>query len=115
MSKLASEREHPQFTIYPEEAAIPGYQRAWVWGVAALAILLCGLAAGWLFGAAGNHHAGSAPPSGARSADSGALLVRQEAVNGQLRERITRLEQALAGDACGPAALEALTRTTGKP
>lgn len=115
MNKLASEQEHPQFTIYPEEAAIPGYQRAWVWGVAALAILLCGLAAGWLFGAAGNHHAGSAPRSALRSVDGDALRVRQEAVNGQLRERITRLEQALAGDACGPAALEALTRTTGKP
>ena len=114
MSKLASEQEHPQFTIYPKEAAIPGYQRAWVWGVAALAILLCGLAAGWLFGG-GEQRAASDPPSGARSADSGALLVRQEAVNGQLRERITRLEQALAGDACGPAALEAWTRTTGKP
>ncbi len=114
MNKLASEQEHPQLTIYPEEAAIPGYQRAWVWGVAALAILLCGLAAGWLF-AGGEQRAASDPPSGARSADSGALLVRQEAVNGQLRERITRLEQALTGDACGPAALEALTRTTGKP
>jgi hypothetical protein len=114
MSKLASEQEHPQFTIYADKAAIPAYQRAWVWGVTALAILLCGLAAGWLF-AGGERRAASDPPSGARSADSGALLVRQEAVNGQLRERITRLEQALAGDACGPAALEALTRTTGKP
>ena len=114
MSKLASEQEHPQLTIYPEEAAIPGYQRAWVWGVAALAILLCGLAAGWLFAGGALLPAGE-QPAGARSADSGALRVRQEAVNGQLRERITRLEQALTGDACGPAALEALTRTTGKP
>ena len=109
-----SEREHPQFTIYPEEAAIPAYQRAWVWGVAALAILLCGLAAGWLFGG-GEQRAASDLPFAAHFADGDALRVRQETINGQLRERITRLEQALAGDACGPAALEALTRTTGKP
>lgn len=109
-----SEREHPQFTIYPEEAAIPGYQRAWVWGVAALAILLCGLAAGWLFGG-GEQRAAADPPSAARVADGDASRVRQETINGQLRERIARLERALAGDACGPAALEALTASAGKP
>ena len=45
--------EQEQCTVYAAETAIPRYQRAWVWGVAALAILLCGLAAGWLIEAAG--------------------------------------------------------------
>lgn len=106
-----SEREHPQFTVYADEAAIPRYQRAWIWGVASLAILLCGLAAGWLFG--GAERLASDPRSAIRSGD--ASLARQEAVNGQLRERIARLERALAGDACGPAALETLTRDVRKP
>ncbi|MBL8253921.1 MAG: hypothetical protein JNJ76_09995 [Candidatus Competibacter sp.] len=48
------------------------------------------------------------------STDEQALLIRQEAVNEQLRERIARLERALASDACGPAALEALLQDTGK-
>jgi hypothetical protein len=106
-----NERKHAQYMVYPDEAAIPRYQRAWVWGVAALAILLCGIAAGWLF-------AGASPPSwpgGARSRDAGlvdgaALLARREADNERLRQRIAGLEQALAGDACAPAALKALAR-----
>ncbi len=106
------EREHPQFTVYADEAAIPRYQRAWIWGMASLAILLCGLVAGWLFGGA-ERRAGSDPRSAIRSGD--ATLAQQEAVNGQLRERIARLERALAGDACGPAALETLTRDVRKP
>lgn len=108
-----SEQRHAQFAIYAEETAIPRYQRAWVWGVAALLILLCGLAAGWLFGA--SNGAGHAPPAEAGSYSSVAestLLARQEDVNAQLRQRITQLEQALAGDACGPAALKALTQNT---
>lgn len=109
-----SEPEHSQYAIYAEEAAIPGYQRAWVWGVAALAILLCGLVAGWLFGAGGNPVAGDLRAV-ARPVDGDGLLARQEAVNGLLRERIARLERALAGDACGAAALEALAETTEKP
>lgn len=110
-----TEQEHPQFTVYADEAAIPRYQRAWVWGMVALAILLCGLAAGWLFGGAEKSHASSDLRSAIRSVDGDALLARQEAINGQLRERIAQLEQALAGDACGPAALETLTRGAREP
>ena len=59
-------QEQGQFTIYAAEAAIPRYQRAWVWGLAALAILLCGLVAGWY-----KHGAGAGfrdgPPSLHRS------------------------------------------------
>jgi hypothetical protein len=100
-------QEQGQFTIYPAEAAIPRYQRAWVWGLAALAILLCGLAAGWLSRGAGAGFR-DGPPSAARAVDGAALLARQEAANDELRERIARLEQVLRGDACAPAALEAL-------
>ena len=103
MSRQAQE----SFTIYAVETAIPAYQRAWVWGLAALAILLCGLAAGWLIGGAG-----AALRDGARSGihamDGAALLAQREAANRELRERIARLEQALHGDPCAPAALEAL-------
>lgn len=109
-------QEHAQFTVYAEEAAIPRYQRAWVWGVAALAVLLCGIVAGWLFGGAGSD-AGSDLRLAGRSMelDGMALLAQQEAVNEHLRERIARLEQALDGDACGPAALEALTQGARNP
>lgn len=99
-----SKQESAQFTIYEAEAMIPGHQRAWVWGMAALAILLCGLAAGWLVGGALNPS-----PLGAAATDSAALLTRQEAINRQLRERIAGLEQALGSDVCGPAALKALS------
>jgi hypothetical protein len=40
--------------------------------------------------------------------DGAVLLAQREAANDELRERIARLEQALRGDACAPAALEAL-------
>jgi hypothetical protein len=109
-----TKQEYAQFTVYADETAIPSYQRAWVWGVAALAILLCGIAAGWLFGGTGND-AGSGRRSTLPSVDGPALLARQEAVNGQLRDRIARLEQALGGDACGPAALEALIQSARNP
>ena len=98
-----TQQEYPQFTIYDAQQAIPGYQRAGVWGGAALAILLCGLAAGWLFGGAQI----ISPGSGA-SLDGAALLPRQNADNAQLRARIAGLEQALSGDICAPAALKAL-------
>ncbi|HRD67557.1 MAG TPA: hypothetical protein PKY50_15540 [Candidatus Competibacter sp.] len=109
-----TEKERAQFAVYADEAAIPRYQRAWVWGMASLAILLCGLAAGWLFGNAGSD-SGRDPPSAVRFVDGDALLARQEAVNRQLQERIARLEQALANDACGPMALEALTQNARDP
>ena len=98
-----TQQKFTQFTIYEAEAMIPGHQRAWVWGTAALAILLCGLAAGGLLGSVLNPS-----PFGASTTDSAALLTRQEAINRQLRERIAGLEQALASDVCGPAALKAL-------
>jgi hypothetical protein len=101
-------QEQEQFTIYAAEAAIPRYQRAWVWGLAALAILLCGLAAGWLMGGSGTDLRGGVPSGGIRMVDGAVLLAQREAANDELRERIARLEQALRGDACAPAALEAL-------
>ena len=99
--------EQEQFTVYAAETAIPRYQRAWVWGVAALAILLCGLATGWLIGGAESGVPFRAL-SNIRVVDGAALLTRQEAANDELRRRIARLEQALRSDACAPAALEAL-------
>ena len=106
-----NQQKQEQFTVYAAEAAIPRYQRAWVWGLAALAILLCGLVAGWLIGGAG-----AALWDGARSSvhavDGAALLARQEAANDELRARIARLEQALRSDPCAPAALEALPPTS---
>lgn len=105
-------QEQEQFVVYATETAIPRHQRAWVWGLAALVILLCGLAAGWLVG--GTRASGF--PSEARAdihaVDGTALLARREAVNDELRKRIARLEQALRGDACAPAALEALQPTS---
>ncbi len=98
-----TKQESAQFTMYEAEAMIPGHQRAWVWGTVALAILLCGLAAGWLISGAL-----ISPQPGMAVTDSSALLARQETINQQLRERIAGLEQALGGDVCGPAALKAL-------
>ena len=104
-----NQQKQEQFMVYAAEAAIPRYQRAWVWGLAALAILLCGLAAGWLVGGAGAALRDGAPPGNSiRLVDGAALLARQEAANDELRARIARLEQALRGDPCAPAALEAL-------
>ena len=102
-----AEQKHAQFTVYAAEAAIPRYQRAWVWGTMALVILWCGAIAGWLLG-------GAMPPqliAGGQPADGignrAALLTQQEAVNAQLRERIARLEQALGGEVCTSTALKA--------
>lgn len=100
-------QQQEQFTVYNAEAAIPRHQRAWVWGLAALAILLCGLAAGWLLGGTGTGF-GDGTPSGIGVVDGTTLLARQEAANDELRERIAHLEQVLRGDVCTPAALEAL-------
>ena len=108
------ERQHPQFTIHAAEATIPRYQRAWVWGVVALVILLCGIVAGWLSSGTvpGLRHNIQPNP---QLATDGTALARQRAVNERLHARIVRLEQALAGDACSPEALEALTRSRREP
>lgn len=110
-----TKQEHAQFTVYADEAAIPRYQRAWVWGVAALAILLCGLAAGWLFADGDHFYSGRDRRSAIRSVNGDALLAQQEAVNQQLRERISRLERALNRDVCESGALEALAPGTRDP
>lgn len=102
-----AEQEHLQFTVYAAEAAIPRYQRAWVWGTAALVVLLCGAVAGWLLRSAPPLRFGVQPADSV--ADQAAPLARQEAINAQLRERIAQVEQALSGDVCAPAALKALT------
>lgn len=107
------ESKNAHFTIYPAEALIPRYQRAWVWGLAALVILLCGVAAGWLFRRAAFPPVEAGRPVPARLVDGAALLDRQKAVNARLSERIAGLEQVLAGDACAPAAHEALTQDAG--
>lgn len=92
-------QEHGQFTLYAAEAAIPRYQRAWVWGTAALVILLCGAVAGAAL-------SGIAPLRRAFPAlSTDAALAEQEQINARLRERMARLEQALGGDPCAPAAL----------
>lgn len=104
-------QEYAQFTLYDAETAIPRYQRAWVWGTAALMILCCGAVAGWLLGGLLAAHSSVGADMGA--VDKAALLARQEAINEQLRERIAGLEQALAGGVCDPAALKALTSDVG--
>ena len=103
-----AEQMHSSFTVYTAEAAIPGYQRAWVWGTVMLAVLLCGTLAGWLLSGVLSPQSisGIQPTSG--MADGAALLTEQEAVNAQLRERISQLEQALGGDVCASTALKAL-------
>lgn len=106
-----TKQEHPSFTVYTAEAAIPRYQRAWVWGLGALAVLLCGIVAGWLFGQASSHLSARAWSEGGREVDQTALLAPQEAINRQLRQRIAAAEQALAGDVCAPAATQALTQS----
>lgn len=110
--------QHTQFKIYTDEAKIPGYQRAWVWGTVAMAILLCGLAAGWLFSHSGvgtSSQIDTTLNTSAISATKAAeWLAQQEAVNRQLQERISQLERVLAGgDSCGPTALEALAPSAG--
>ena len=95
----------PEQIVYTTEAAIPGYQQAWVWGSAALAILLCGAVAGWLF-------KNSSAPTMSNTANSATLLAEQEAVNAQLREHIAQLEAALAGDVCSSAARKALAASS---
>jgi hypothetical protein len=48
-------------------------------------------------------------------ADGTTLLIQQEAVNAQLRERITQVQQALDGDVCSPAAAKALNPDLARP
>jgi hypothetical protein len=100
-------QEQGQFTLYAAEAAIPRYQRASVWGWAALTILCCGLTVGWLLGGAWVGF-GEGTPFVTRSMDRDVLLTRQQSVNEELRTRIARLDQALHGDVCSAAALDAL-------
>ncbi|CDI04011.1 hypothetical protein BN873_770044 [Candidatus Competibacter denitrificans Run_A_D11] len=106
------DEEHTQFKIYADEAKIPGHQRAWVWGAVAMAILLSGLAVGWLLsgGVGASSQLGTgANTSAVSAAEAAAWLAQQETVNQQIQERISRLEQVLAeSDPCGPVALEAL-------
>ena len=109
------ERQRPQFTIHAAEATIPRYQRAWVWGVVALAILLCGIVAGWLLSGTVSGRRPGIQPNSSQLATDGTALARQQAVNERLHARIVRLEQALVGDACGPEALEAMTRSRREP
>lgn len=111
--------EHTQFKIYADEAKIPGHQRAWVWGAVAMTILLSGLAAGWLLSGGGvgasSQLGTGANASAVSAAEAAAWLAQQETVNQQIQERISRLEQALAGsDPCGPIALEALRPSADK-
>lgn len=108
-----SEQDHGQFTVYVEESAIPGYQRAWVWGAAAALILLCGLIAGWLF-SRGTQPLSTMQDSAGLTRAS-ALLTQQERVNAGLRERIARLERAASTDPCGPLALEELSPALRNP
>jgi hypothetical protein len=101
-------QEHSQFTIYDAETAIPRHQRAWVWGVVALIILFCGAVTGWLLSSLWTVDPSADPSAGSDAAAIGstALLARQEAVNQQLRERIVKLEQALASDVCDQTTLK---------
>lgn len=96
--------EH-SLTVYATEAEIPRYQRAWVWGAAALGILLCGIAAGWLLN---RSTVQSLREHKEQPTEAAALLARQEAANQQLRDRVARLEQALNHDPCSQAALDVL-------
>ena len=88
--------------IYPTKPDIPPYQRDWVWGTAALIILICGLLTGWLLkpGQSGNRSLPAPATQAVQPADSDPQLARQAAENQQLRARITELEKALKGDVC---------------
>jgi hypothetical protein len=109
-----TEQKNTQFVVYTDESAIPGHQRAWVWGWAALLILGCGLAAGWLLGEVENvPHRQSAATGSALDAE--VLLARHETINQGLQQRIKQLEHALAGDACASAAIQALSGESTKP
>ena len=90
--------EQEQCTVYAAETAIPRYQRAWVWGLAALGILICGILAGGLLGA-------TLTPS-ATGPYAGSVAMHPTAT--QLRARIEQLEQALRGDPCDPVNLRML-------
>ncbi|MBE2294085.1 MAG: hypothetical protein IAF00_04010 [Phycisphaerales bacterium] len=106
-----SERQRAQYTMYTTEAAIPAYQRAWIWGTVALVILLCGIAIGWLASdLLPRHQPDIALNEPSSIGEAATLLDRQQVINEQLRARIAQVEQALAGDVCGPVALEALTQ-----
>jgi S1-C subfamily serine protease len=91
---------------YVSKQAVPAYQRDWVWGSAALLILLCGLLAGWLLA---TRRGPVVPPvfnpatEITQPADLDNLLAIQEATNQQLREQLTSLEAGLQG-ACNRAA-----------
>ncbi len=103
-----TEHTHSSFMVYTDEAAIPGHQRAWVWGTVALAVLLCGALAGWLLSDVLSARSISGIQPMSSMTDEAALLAQQEAVNAQLRERISQLEQVLSGDVCAPTALKML-------
>ena len=81
-----NQQDNGQFTVYPTAADVPRYQRAWVWGLAALGILSCGILAGGLLGA-------TLAPS-ATGPYAGPVAMHPTAA--QLRARIEQLEQALA-------------------
>lgn len=105
--------QHEQVAIYTDASAIPRHQRAWVWGTVALVILLCGAAAGWLLA---RSVSSVDPASGANTTAvaGNESIAQQAAINAQLRQQITQLERALAGDPCGPMAEEALAPGAGK-
>lgn len=99
---------------YVSKQAVPAYQRDWVWGSAALLILLCGLLVGWLLAA----RRGPVPPLAfnpatavTQPADLNNLLAIQEATNQQLREQLASLEAGLQG-ACNRAASTVAGPTT---
>ena len=110
-----SERQRAQYTMYTTEAAIPAYQRAWIWGTVALVILLCGIVTGWLASDLLRDHQpdmalNQPPPVG----EAAVLLDQQQAINEQLRAHIAQVERALEGNTCSSEALEALTLDRGK-
>lgn len=113
---MVSQGNDSDVKVYVSKRDIPWYQRDWVWGTAALLILLCGLVAGWLakpqLVVRGQQARGSAAQAASPEAMPD-LLHDQEATNQALREQIARLETVMQGDICSSSALDAVTPIVG--
>lgn len=89
----------PGLQVYVSKKDIPFCQRDAVWGLAAIAVFICGLLVGWLVLSA----------MLGRSGQRDAALAQQQAVNQTLQDDIAQLEAVLADDVCS---LEAVNRVS---
>ncbi len=84
--------------LYVYKGDIPWFQRSWIWGCAALAILLCGILSGLLLSSCPD-----CPPSeNNNTRDIANLLTLQQGTNNGIQEQIDQLEADLANGVCLP-------------